>query len=266
MKNLFYYILLTFFCFLTEIPSYAQKAENNSFLVPVGGGTTNADVMKAFMSLSKKHNPVILIIPYATDEKNTASSVDRSTAMFTKMGFSNINSLDLSDKKRAIELVNNCDIIWMPGGSQLKLRKVLENANLTEAILKKYKAGNLVVGGTSAGASVMSDVMMAGNERDQETKLLNPVLSYGLKLWPEVIIDQHFSQRNRLGRLRKAIEKNKNLLGIGIDESTGVLYNNDGKITVVGKGTVTFIRTKKTADNKEEINETVLTSGQSYLL
>ena len=255
--------LCYFLVIFTNSFSYAQNSKNNSYLVPVGGGTTHNYLMKTFVDLSQKPNPMVLIIPYASEQKNTIITSEKSVAMFNRLGINNISSLDTADQKKAVKLIKKCDVIWMPGGSQLKLRKALEQANLTEAILKRYADGNFVIGGTSAGASDMSDIMMAGIKKDKTTGEYNPVISYGLKLWPEVIIDQHFSERKRLPRLRKAVEKNKNLLGIGIDESTGIIYDGAEKITVLGKGTVTFIRYNKAKDNMEE---TILKAGEIYHL
>lgn len=180
--------------------------------------------------------------------------------LFKKIGITKITILDISAPQKAVELINACNMIWMPGGSQTRMRKALEKANLADEILKRYKKGNIVIGGTSAGASIMSDVMMASSNKDKATGELTPVISYGLKLWPEVIIDQHFSQRKRLNRLKIAVEKHPNLLGIGIDESTCVVYHNDKKIDIIGEGTVTFINKK---DN-EEPKITVLKASESY--
>lgn len=263
MKKIIPFLIPSLCCFLaifTNSFSYAQNGKNNSYLVPVGGGPTDNDFMTAVVGLSKKQNPTVLIIPYASDEKNITTTIEKSTAMFKKIGIMNIAALDTTDPKKAIELITACDMIWMPGGSQTRMRKALEKGNLADEILKRYKKGNIVIGGTSAGASIMSDVMMASSNKDKATGELTPVISYGLKLWPEVIIDQHFSQRKRLNRLKIAIEKHPNLLGIGIDESTCVVYHNDKKIDVLGKGTVTFINRK----NNEEPKITVLKAGDSY--
>lgn len=263
MKKIISFLIPPLCCFLaifTNNFSYAQNGKNNSYLVPVGGGATDNDLMTTIIGLSKKQTPTVLIIPYASEEKNIPAAIEKSTAMFKRIGVTDIANLDVAEPQKAIELINGCDMIWMPGGSQLRLRKALEKGNLVDEILKRYKKGNIVIGGTSAGASIMSDVMMASSNKDKETGELSPVISYGLKLWPEVIIDQHFSERKRLGRLKKAVEKHPNLLGIGIDESTGVIYSNERKITVLGKGTVTFISKKE----GEGIKTTVLKDGESY--
>lgn len=258
MKPILKFLLPVLCVFMLGIaPSYAQK---NSYLVPVGGGATGAELLQSIVNLTNSKNPTILVIPYASDEKNIPATIEKTTAMFKKIGITNITILDTSAPQKAVELINACNMIWMPGGSQTRMRKALEKANLADEILKRYKKGNIVIGGTSAGASIMSDVMMASSNKDKATGELTPVISYGLKLWPEVIIDQHFSQRKRLNRLKIAVEKHPNLLGIGIDESTCVVYHNDKKIDVLGKGTVTFISRKDT----EEPKITILKAGDSY--
>lgn len=102
--------------------------------------------------------------------------------LFKKIGITKITILDISAPQKAVELINACNMIWMPGGSQTRMRKALEKANLADEILKRYKKGNIVIGGTSAGASIMSDVMMASSNKDKATGELTPVISYGLKL------------------------------------------------------------------------------------
>jgi hypothetical protein len=96
------------------------------------------------------------------------------------------------------------------------------------------------MGGTSAGASIWSDVMMVSSTT--VNGIMTPTIGYGLRLWPEAIIDQHFTQRQRLQRLEIAVSKHPTLYGIGIDESTGILYTNKTSFRVVGPGTVTVLR------------------------
>lgn len=265
MKNLFYtkklYYLICLLA-LTATASFAQSTK--SILVPVGGGGVSDAHMQQILALSNKTKPSVLLIPYASDPKNIPSTIEKNAARFKELGIDNFMVLDVSDPDKALELIKKCDIIWMSGGQQLRLRKALEQANLIPSIIERYQQNNIVIAGTSAGASVMSDVMMASSKRDPATKILHPTLSYGLKLWPEAIIDQHFSERKRLSRLKIAIEKNPTLLGIGIDEGTAVAYDRNGKIEVIGKGSVTFVQFDKPTNTDPKLKETVLKAGQSY--
>lgn len=264
-KSRFLLLLLSIFTVsLTSIkPLYAQQEKANTYLAPVGGGAIHDTLLLKIVKLSSVENPKILIIPYASSQKDVASAIKASTTMFTRIGKTNLTILDISNLEQSADLIKSCEVIWMSGGGQDRLRKTLENAGLADKILERYKKGNIIISGTSAGASVMTDIMMSKSIKDKVTGSLTPELSYGLKLWPEVIIDQHFSQRKRLERLQKAVALNTSLLGIGIDEGTAIFYQNDGKVAVWGRGTVTFLK-QETHSNTPK--ETVLKDREVYSL
>ncbi len=256
MKKLIY----TLFVLL----SFAINANSqNAYLVPVGGGPTNDEITKKIISLSKTKNPNVLIISNASQDKDIPSTIEKAAANFKKFGLTNINGLDVNNYEQAKTLISKADIIWMSGGKQGKLIKDLSVKKLNAEIFKRYKTGNIVISGTSAGASIMSDIMMTGSEVDKTTGVKTAKLSRGLKLWPTTIIDQHFSERNRLDRLKSAITAKPTMLGIGIDESTAVIYNGTKNISVLGKGTVSFV----TKENKNDtLNVIVLKNLEEYLI
>lgn len=259
----FYSLSLFGLLMLLSMSSYAQHGATHGYLVPVGGGKLDKEFVLNFVSLSATKNPNILIIPHAA--KNVARSAKETLSLFQGAGVKNVHVLDLSNPQQALKAIEDSDVIWMPGGGQVRLRKALEQAGVANAILLKYQQG-AVIGGTSAGASIQSEVMMASSKRDEKTGVLTPTLSYGLKLWPEVIIDQHFSERNRLERLEIAVKRKPELVGIGVDESTGVVYAGDNKFTVVGKGTVTVLHAvnPQAAQDKIELKKVILKHGDQY--
>jgi cyanophycinase len=225
----------------------------SSYLVPVGGGPTNDEITKKIISLAKVAKPNVLIISNASQDKDIPKTIKKSSELFSKFGITNINGLDVNKVEEAKKLIANADIIWMSGGKQGKLIKDLSAKKLEIEIQKRFKAGNVVISGTSAGASILSDIMMTGTAVNEETKEKTAKLSRGLKLWPETILDQHFSERDRLGRLKTAVAAHPKLLGIGIDESTAVIYNGQQKITVLGTGTVSFVKKSSNADSFEVV-------------
>src|SRR5699024_12066921 len=101
------------------------------------------------------------------------------------------------------------------------------------------------IGVNSARESNMSTTMMANAEIDEKTKKMYPVIAYGLILWYNVIIEQHFNERNRLQRLEIAIEKHPDQIGVGIDERTGIAYDGENSFFVIGKGQVTVLHNKE---------------------
>lgn len=232
--SLFYSFLLLFF-----MPDVT--AQSRIGLVAYGGGSLSKEMRQEFLKFSEKENPKVLIVSYASPLEEVMETAQKNAKQFADAGAEKIRILDLKNIEKAKEDIRWSDVIWMSGGSQTRLRKAFEEANLVSEIQDHYQNGGLV-GGTSAGASIQSDVMMANVDIDPETKRMNPVISYGFGLFKEGIIDQHFSERNRLERLQIAIEKNPHLIGIGIDESTGVAFERQGGFSVLGKGTVTVIR------------------------
>lgn len=266
--------LILFLCFTIPLIAFsptslqAQKLEYTIRLVPYGGGELTDAQMDQFIRFSSLKNPKVLIIPQAAANKNLESSAKRFSDIFQRIGVKKIKVLDMESPKKAKQDIEWADIIWLPGGSQVRLRKAMEKANLITAIKKHYAQGKLI-GGTSAGASIHTDVMMANSERDKKTGILHPIISYGFGLWNTVIIDQHFSQRRRQERLELAVMDHPDLAGIGIDESTGIAYDGIDTFHVIGKGNVTLYRVHTLNGKnkgKNALEKIILKEGDSFIL
>src|SRR5205823_8272706 len=130
--------------------------------------------------------------------------------------------------------------IFLTGGNQLRLSSTIGGTKLAEAISDRHRAG-AVVAGTSAGASAMSSHMIAFGASGGTPKHRMASMAAGLGLLPGVIVDQHFQQRNRLGRLLSIIAQNPSLLGIGIDEDTAGVVGPDHVMDVIGRGSITIV-------------------------
>lgn len=192
----------------------------------------------------------ISIIPLALNNDPTTETSDES------LWYKNINN------KRVAGQINSCTGIWIIGGDQVNITKLLFAANKQEtlalkALIGMYKKGG-IIGGTSAGAAAMSDIMISGGnsigamkqgiitrydkEQGQETGGL--YVEKGLGLFKHGIIDQHFDRRSRLGRLIVALwnHKKEYPLGYGIDENTAMVYDaNTRQFEVIGTGGVTIV-------------------------
>jgi cyanophycinase len=125
----------------------------------------------------------------------------------------------------------------MAGGNQLKLSQLFVGTPLADAISRAHARG-AVVAGTSAGASIMSQFMISLGADGVTPRQRTSQLSSGLGLLPDVIIDQHFDQRARYGRLMSLVAGSPNLLGMGIDEDTAAEVRDGRKLTVLGSGAV----------------------------
>ncbi len=125
----------------------------------------------------------------------------------------------------------------MSGGSQLRLSQLLPGTPLGEALHRAHHRG-AVVGGTSAGASIMSDFMISMGDEGVTPRQRASQVTAGLGLVRGVVLDQHFDQRSRYGRLLSVIAPSPHLLGVGIDEDTAIVVTDSREFTVRGSGAV----------------------------
>lgn len=258
-------LVLSTFLVLSSCLLLAQKDNSNVNIVVFGGGKIGDDLLLEFLSQSEDQNPKLLIIPQAAKNGDRERVGQRYKNTFTNIGVGNVRVLDLSDRDNALEAIEWCNVMWISGGSQVRLRKALEKAQVFKNIQDKIFDGYLM-GGTSAGASIVSKVMMENNTIDKKTKKMRPIISYGLGVWKNVIVDQHFSQRNRFPRLEVAVKVHPDLIGIGIDESTGVVYKGKNEFSVIGEGSVTLLKEESRDKLKEtdELEKKILKNGDSY--
>jgi len=157
-----------------------------------------------------------------------------------KLNLLNINSREDAGLEKNIELIKEASLVFFTGGDQLRITSLLGGTPLYKAIIESYERDCIYVG-TSAGASVMSDIMVVQGPDDEAPRKCTLKLAPGLGLIRGVIIDQHFAQRGRLGRLLTGIAENPEALGIGIDEDTAIKVSKDDNFEVIGSGAVYII-------------------------
>lgn len=167
------------------------------------------------------------------------------TEVFTKLGCSNIIHMPLTQRNDCnstenIKFLNEAAAIFITGGNQVKLAGLLGGTPLFQIINQKVNDG-LLYGGTSAGASIASKIMIAGGRGGYNPRRNLVKLTGGLGLLENCIIDQHFRERNRLFRLASAVSSNPEYIGLGIDEDTAILITNDRYCKVLGKNSVTVL-------------------------
>lgn len=190
---------------------------------------------------SEKERLVIATIATEYPEK----SYKKYKKVFEGLGIINIDNLDISRREDAfklenVEIINNANLLFFTGGDQLRITSMIGGTLVYDAIKELCNRGGLIAG-TSAGASVMSDTMIVQGEDDESPHKCTLKMSPGLGLVKNIIIDQHFAQRGRIGRLLTAIAENPEVLGIGIDEDTAIVVSDKGKAEVIGSGAVYFI-------------------------
>jgi cyanophycinase len=143
-------------------------------------------------------------------------------------------------KEEALDLLEYATGLFLTGGSQLKFSSALGGTQLAETIRRRHAAG-MVVAGTSAGAAVLSEHMIARGDSGGTPRRRLVHMAPGLGLAPNLVIDQHFRRRDRLGRLLTALSYNPGPLGVGIDEDTAAIIDPDGTLSVMGAGAVTVV-------------------------
>jgi cyanophycinase len=223
-------------------------------LVIVGGGSTPEGLHRKLLDLGGGTNANVLVIPFASALTNAG---DSSVEVLRKAGAVRVSVLTaLNDIEAAHAVVRTADVIWFPGGDQSRLMAELRRLGVVEAVRERYAQG-AVIGGTSAGAAVMSQVMIIGKAKSLDDA---PPMAEGLGLWQGVIVDQHFVKRGREPRLRNAVAAHPNLIGVGIDESTYVVLRRT-TAEVFGRSTVTLLDAR---EGKAEPEVTLLKAGATF--
>lgn len=226
-------------------PALVKDNQDRGFIIPIGGGEDRVKEMqihRKFVELSGGEDADIVVIPTASQRDNTGPDYND---IFRELGAGQVEFLPITsradcDNPQFAEMLDRATGIFMTGGNQLRLSTILGGTLVAQKIRRQNAAG-VPVAGTSAGASIMSEHMIAGGASNAAPTQDAVNLAPGMGLTNAVIIDQHFTQRNRLGRLLSASSYNPFLIGLGIDEDTAAFIGPDNVFEVVGSGTVTVV-------------------------
>lgn len=210
-------------------------------LVIAGGGPTDPEIIAKALALAGGKKAHVLIVPQASYRADAGA---RSEAAWRAAGAENIHVLDPRNHDAALAAIRQADLIWMPGGSQGHLMEVLRAQGLVDAIRQRFHQG-ATIGGTSAGAAVMSLTMLTGECLMDRVTDGGTKVAEGLGLWPDVIVDQHYLRRNRWSRLLSAVLDHPDAVGVGIDECTAVVVTGR-TFEVIGKSNVIVLDARKT--------------------
>ncbi|HET9326102.1 MAG TPA: cyanophycinase [Candidatus Eisenbacteria bacterium] len=185
----------------------------------------------------------VLVITSATDTPEVHRR--EYTAAFRKVGVRDVSIYHAeepaaSESSKLLSMLDRVDGVYFSGGSQRKLMTVMGGGRFEKRLRERHRKG-LHVGGTSAGASAMSQVMIAQGEGRKPIQPSSVELATGFGLLPRIIVDQHFQRRERLSRLIAAVSLNPAMLGFGLDEGTAVDIDSTGRARVFGKGALTIV-------------------------
>jgi cyanophycinase len=213
--------------------------------VPIGGAEDKegaANILRRFIDVAGGKSARIVIIPTASSLEDTGRRYEK---LFRKLGADEAKSLPFSSRDDAgkgewLDYIEKANGIFVTGGNQLRLTTILGGTAVAKAI-RRANARGVAVGGTSAGAAILSEHMIAYGAEGHTPHAGAVSLVPGWGLTNRIIIDQHFRQRDRLGRLLTALAYNPFAVGVGLDEDTAAFIDHTKKITVVGAGAITIV-------------------------
>ncbi|MBA2571339.1 MAG: cyanophycinase [Chloroflexi bacterium] len=200
-------------------------------------------ILSRFAALAGGQDARIVVISSASSLGPLAGEMYRR--VFGELGVQHVAQVHAVTRAQANDdtsarLVSDATGVFLTGGNQLRLSSTIGGTNLARAIAERHRFG-AVIAGTSAGASAMSTHMVAFGASGGTPKQRMVQMAAGLGVLPGVIVDQHFQQRNRLGRLLAIIAQNPSLLGIGVDEDTAGVVGPDMVMEVIGRRSITII-------------------------
>src|SRR5688572_8397149 len=238
----------------------AAFAQSKGAIVAVGGGGTTDAIVQRTLALAGGKEAVVVVLPQSSAVEGAG---DSSVKMWLDAGAKAAAKVDFADPG-AKAAIQRASLIWMPGGDQNRFMKAIEGTGLDAAIRARYEAG-AVVGGTSAGAAVLSGAMITGEADLQSLASGKTVLAKGLGLWADGIFDQHFLARQRNNRLLSAVLDHPTLLGVGIDEATAVIVL-DGQLEVLGRSAIVVFDARRARLQKTEPGQVVATGIATSVL
>ena len=214
-------------------------------LIIIGGAEDReekCDILREFVQLAGGRRARIAIISVASDVPKELDNLYEQA--FRRLGARDVHALDIrtrgdANSEEAVLSIGWATGVFFTGGNQLRITRLVGGTRLDTALHRRHEEG-LVIAGTSAGAAMMSSVMIVGSSPTMALRAGVVELGSGLGFLPGVLIDQHFEQRGRLRRLLAAIAQHPHELGLGLDEDTAVVV--DGQtFEVYGSGSVTVV-------------------------
>jgi len=227
------------------MPSKVPVGATRGFIVPIGGAENKENdrhILERFVGVSGGPDADIVVIPTASRLRETGPRYEQ---LFRELGAARVSSMDFDTRRDCheagrLQRLDEATGIFFTGGNQLRLTTLLGGTPVAK-LVRTRNAQGVTVGGTSAGASILSEHMIAFGDEGSSVISGSVRLAPGLGLTNRFIIDQHFTQRDRLGRLLTALAYNPFAVGIGLDEDTAAFIGPDETLEVEGSGGVTVL-------------------------
>ena len=227
------------------MPSIVPDGASRGWIIPIGGAENKENdrhILERFVQCSGGRDADIVVIPTASRLHETGPRYQR---LFQDIGAARVDVMDFDTRRDCqepsrLERLEQASGIFFTGGNQLRLTTLLGGTPVAKLVRLRNAAG-AAVGGTSAGASFLSEHMIAFGDEGSSVISGSVRLAPGLGLTNRFVIDQHFRQRDRLGRLLTALAYNPFAVGIGLDEDTAAFIGPDETVEVAGSGGITVV-------------------------
>ncbi len=243
-------------------------------LIPIGGnedkGTRRDEssqlnfVQKSILArvIKECRNPEPLIVVVPTASSIPVDVGQKYRAAFGQFPAVRVHVLDIRKKEEAgnadaLQWIERADCVMFSGGNQSKITRVMRETAMHQLLMRRYYEDDFVLAGTSAGAMSMSRAMISGGKSTEALFKGAVKTRQGMGYVPGLIIDSHFIQRGRFGRVMEAVARFPQLLGVGLAEDTGLVIKNGNECEVIGSGMVVVVDPSQLTHNNEE----VLTEG-----
>ncbi|MEY4604834.1 MAG: Cyanophycinase [Bacteroidota bacterium] len=248
------------------------NAYAKGILIPIGGNEDKGNGDNEMYTLEFIQNGIlhhvvrlaggvdskIVIIPTASSIPDEV--IENYMDAFQKLGCSDVHALDIrtreqSEEPENIKLIEEANAVLFSGGDQSKITRLIGDSTIHRVLLHRYMNENFVIAGTSAGAMCMSSKMITGGNNPESFRKGVVGMGEGMGFTPNLIIDSHFIQRGRFGRLTEAVAKYPKLIGIGLSEDTGLIIRNNNEFEVIGSGMAIIFDGRNLLHNNEAILE-----------
>jgi cyanophycinase len=212
-------------------------------LIVIGGHEDKEGDKAILREIARRAGPDGKVVVSTVASEEPEAYWETYERVFRGLGVPHVYHLDVRDRaeardERKIRILDGATVVFFTGGDQLKITSRLGDSPIYYRLCEIYAEEGGTIAGTSAGASVMCETMLVRGEQEMSARLgAALVMAPGLGLVKNAIIDQHFAQRGRIGRLLGAVAHNPRVLGIGIDENTAAIFEN-AHFSVMGENAV----------------------------
>ena len=227
------------------MPPKVQDGATRGYIIPIGGAEekeNEPEILQRFVGLCGGGDADIVVIPTASRLPDSGA---RYVQLFRELGAGDAAAIDFDtrrdcDEQARLARLDEATGIFFTGGNQLRLTTIIGGTPVAKRI-RARNADGVHVAGTSAGAAFLSEHMIAFGQEGASPQAGKVTLAPGLGLTSRFVIDQHFRQRDRLGRLLTALAYNPYAVGIGLDENTAAFIGPDNRLQVEGTGAITIV-------------------------